>query len=169
MIDQRKTMSDDNDDEREFYVTTYCNRAHSLADGRALGEEGDDEWHECDELSPTKLRIEREFGPSAVKGSMTAFYLGERKALDNGDRDALEGLFWEHAPSMTLDNLLDQLIDLRKTSPLGGKTVVHVCLVDSGIEYLLPKRVRVETDADGAMVVLDIGAPRLSELTTEND
>jgi len=90
--------NDDNDEEREFYVTTYCNFAHSLADGEAMGEEGDEEWHECDWLSPTKLRIERDFGANAVEGSMTEFYPGEMEALENDDEAALERLYQIHAP-----------------------------------------------------------------------
>jgi hypothetical protein len=90
--------NDDNAEEREFYVTTYCNFAHSLADGEAMGEEGDEEWHECDWLSPTKLRIERDFGANAVEGSMREFYPGEMDALENDDEAALERIYQRHAP-----------------------------------------------------------------------
>lgn len=151
-------MSNDNDEEHEFYVTTYCNFAHRLSDGQALGEEGDDEWHECDALSPTKLRIERDFGANAVEGSMTEFYPGEMEALENDETETLERIYWRHAPSLTLDDAIEQLTKLRKESPLGGQTVVHVCLLNSEIEYLQPKRIRLETDpSGGAMIVLDDG------------
>lgn len=36
-----------------FYVTTYCNKAHRLSDGKPVG-------HECYILPPEALRLERE-------------------------------------------------------------------------------------------------------------
>jgi hypothetical protein len=143
--------------EHPFYVTSFCNYAHSLIDGKAIGHPPS---HECYQLSPTKLRLEREFGANAVNGSVREFYPGEKAALKKKDKAALERLFWREAPSMTLDEAIDQLTELRRKSPLRGATVLHVCLVDSGVPYLQPKRIRLESGSkDDAMIVFDTEDP----------
>jgi hypothetical protein len=86
----------------EYYVTTFCNFAHRLSDGRPIGPpegpNGKRSRHDCSQLSPTKLRLERDFGANAVEGSMTEFFPGEAEALAEDDDAALDSLYWQHAP-----------------------------------------------------------------------
>ncbi len=43
-----------------FYVTTFCNRAHQLSDGKPIA-------HECYVIPPRLLKAEREESPDALK------------------------------------------------------------------------------------------------------
>lgn len=48
---------------------------------------------------------------------------------------------------MTIDEMIKRLTRLRNKSPLGGNTVVVVCLRGSGVPYCEPTSVSLETDA----------------------
>lgn len=86
----------------EYYVTSFCNFTHRMRDGRPVGPpegpNGKRTRHDCPQLSPTKLRLERDFGANAVSGCMTEFLPGEAEALAENDEDALDSLYWQRAP-----------------------------------------------------------------------
>jgi hypothetical protein len=54
---------------------------------------------------------------------------------------------------MTIDEAIDQLYRARALSPLGGRTVLVTCLVDSEIPYLPVDSLKLELDGDGALLL----------------
>lgn len=89
---------------RPFYVTTYCNFAHDLYTGLPIR-------HECDQLSPVSLMLEREFGPRAVLdsiGSARSFRPGEfeiAEGIDEGyesEKDDLQRMYAEEVKRLGL-------------------------------------------------------------------
>jgi len=78
------------------------------------------------------------------------------KKMKAARRPKLRKLFKDNADSLTVDAAIEQLKELRDQSSLGGKTVVHVCLTKSEIEYFPVARIRLEADKDGATAMVDV-------------
>lgn len=57
---------------------------------------------------------------------------------------------------MTLDELIASLLAKRGVTKEAGNAVVYVCLDDSEVEYLPVDAVRLEQDADGAILQLSV-------------
>jgi hypothetical protein len=128
-----------------FYIPEYCNHPHSLEDGEAM-------WHACTRLSPTKLRIKHNFGENAVKEPLTEFYPGEMEALKNNDKNALEQIYWQHAPALKVQDVINKLIELSEKSPLGKDTIVHVFMN----KHKQLKNIQLKTDNWGNAEIIFI-------------
>jgi hypothetical protein len=63
---------------------------------------------------------------------------------------------------MTINEAIACLTAARDSSPLGGNTVLAVCLVGSGIEYLDVDSLALELDSDGALVLVKCDAGELA-------
>ena len=53
---------------------------------------------------------------------------------------------------VTIDQAITKLQQFKEESTLKGDTVLHICLLNSGIEYLIVKDLKLEQDDDGAVV-----------------
>jgi hypothetical protein len=60
---------------------------------------------------------------------------------------------------MTLDQLIQEAKEARKISPLGGDTVVYICLLD--LEYIPVEYTDLDIDQSGAVFLIeDASLPR---------
>ena len=118
---------------RPIYATTYCNRAHDIYTGLPI-------HHECDQLSPISLMLEREFEPSAVYesiGSSRSFRPGEfelAEAIDEGDesaKDDLEQMYQEEVQRLGLKR---ENRGLRGTKRLGRRRNAEPIKLEWGLQ-----------------------------------